>query len=79
MNSDGTFEHDDVTVRHPERTVTQSEGSWGGSLSNIPDQDGNPRLAAGFSDAAFEESDGSLGSFFGAFVALSERARISGK
>ena len=60
-------------------TVIQSEGSWGGSLSNIPDQEGNPRLAAGFSDAEFEESDGSVGEFFGSFVALSESFRQSGR
>ena len=42
------------------------------SHSNIPDQVGNPRLVAGFSDAYFEESDGSAASFFGTFVALSE-------
>ena len=40
---------------------------------------GNPRLVAGFSDAYFEESDGSAGSFFGTFVALSEPFRVSGK
>ncbi len=79
FNPDGTFEHVDVTVKHPERTVTQSEGHWGGSLSNIPDQDGNPRLVAGFSGAGFEESDGSAGRFFGTFVALSEPLRASGR
>ena len=70
--ADGNFEHDGVTVRHPERTVAKSEGFWGGSLSNRPDRDGNPRLVAGFSGADFEESDGSAGSFFGTFVGLSE-------
>ena len=39
----------------------------------------SPRLVAGFSDAYFEESDGSAGSFFGTFVALSEPFRVSGK
>lgn len=77
FNPDGTFEHVDVTVKHPERTVTHSEGHWGGSLSNVPDQDGNPRLVAGFSGADFEESDGSAGHFFGTFVALSENLRPS--
>ena len=77
FNPDGTFQHDDVTVRHPERTVTQSEGSWGGSLSNVPDAAGHPRLIAGFSGADFEESDGSIGEFAGSFVALSETARAS--
>ena len=79
LNPDGTFEHVDVTVKHPERTVTHSEGHWGGSLSNIPDQDGNSRLVAGFSGADFEESDGSVGAFFGTFVALSEPFRASGR
>ena len=76
---DGTFEHVDVTVKHPKRTVTHSEGHWGGSLSNIPDQDGNPRLVTGFSGADFEESDGSAGQFFGTFVALSEPFRALGR
>ena len=79
LNPDGTFEHDDVTVKHPERTVTHSEGHWGGSLSNIPDQEGNPRLVAGFSGGSFEESDGSAGEFFGTFVALSGSFRASGR
>ena len=79
FNPDGTFEHTDVEVRHPERTVTNSEGAWAGMLSNIPDQSGNPRLAAGFSAAVFEESDGSAGRFFGTFVALSESFRASGR
>ena len=78
LNDDGTFEHTGVEVRHPERTVTRSRGHWGGALSNVPDRDGNPRLVAGFSDATFEESDGSAGLFYGTFVALSEPFRASG-
>jgi hypothetical protein len=77
FNPDGTFEYDDVTVRHPERTITQSEGYWGGTLSNIPDEAGHPRLVAGFSGVDFEESDGSVGEFGGTFVALSETSRAS--
>ena len=77
ISSDGTFEHTDVEVRHPERTITQSEGHWGGSLSNRQDEDGNPRLVAGFTGAEFEESDGSEGVFFGTFVGLSETFRAS--
>ena len=63
---------------HAGRTVTHAEGHWGGALSNISDQDGNPRLVAGFSDAGFEESDGSAGLFYGTLVALSEPFRTSG-
>ena len=72
------LQHTGVEVRHPERTVTRSRGHWGGALSNVPDRDGNPRLVAGFSDATFEESDGSAGLFYGTFVALSEHLRASG-
>ena len=79
IDPDGTFEHADVEVRHPDRTVTHAEGHWGGTLSNVPDRDGNPRLAAGFSSADFEERDGSVGEFFGTFVALSEPFRASGR
>ncbi len=77
INPDGTFEHDDVEVRHPGRAVTHAEGHWGGTLSNLPDRDGNPRLTAGFSSASFEERDGSVGEFFGTFVALSESFRAA--
>ena len=69
---DGTFENPDVTVMHPERTITQSEGFWGGQFSNILDPTGNPRLVAGFSAAEFTEADGSLGHFWGMFNGLSE-------
>ena len=70
-NPDGTFELPDVTVVHPERAITQSEGFWGGAFSNIPDTAGDPRLIAGFSDAEFAEADGSRGSFWGMFSGLS--------
>ena len=78
FNPEGTFQDPDVTVRHPARAVTHTEGHWGGLLSNVPDQDGNPRLVAGFSSAEFEDSDGSVGEFIGTFVALSNPFRESG-
>ena len=78
FNQDGTFEQAGVEVRHPDRAITASEGFWGGSLSNLPDGAGNPRLAAGFSDADFSEDDGSEGFFYGTFVALSEQFAASG-
>ena len=79
LNDDGTFEHAGVEVRHPERAVAHAEGYWGGALSNLPDRDGNPRLAAGFSNAAFAEGDGSAGQFYGTFVALSGPFRAAGE
>ncbi len=66
-----------MTVRHPTRGIVSSGGFWGGTMSSIPDRDGNPRLVAGFNHAEFGEADGSQGSFLGAFVALSDGFRKS--
>ena len=66
----GNFEGTRVTVGHPVRTVTQSEGDWGGSLSNRPATDGSPRLVAGLTSAQFDEADGSQGQFSSIFTAL---------
>ena len=70
FNPDGTFENVDIVVRHPERTVTQTEGVWGGQFSNVPDQDGNPRRVVGYGGVRFDEADGSIGSFESIFSAL---------
>ena len=78
IREDGHFERDRVVLRHPERTVTRSEGHWGGAFSSRRDTDGNPRLAAGFSAVEFEQSDGARGEFFGSFLGLSERFRENG-
>ncbi len=78
FNPDGTFESTDVTVTHPERTITQSGGYWGGQFSNRPDRTGNPRLVAGFSEGEFAEADGSNGALQAIFNALSEPFRTSG-
>ena len=70
FNADGTFENTDITVLHPERTVTETTGLWVGQFSNVPDPDGNPRQVVGFSDVGFDEADGSSGSFISIFSAL---------
>lgn len=72
VREDGTFERGRLTVRHPERTVTLSEGDWGGTHSSRRDADGNPRLVAGFNGVDFQESDGSKGQFVGSFLGLSD-------
>ncbi len=72
ISPEGNISHPEVTVRHPAREITASQGHWGGSLSNRPDEDGNPRLVAGFVYTRFVEGDDSDGVFFGAFVAPSE-------
>ncbi len=70
FESNGTFENTEITVSHPERTVTQAEGVWGGQFSNVPDSDGNPRRVVGLAEIRFNEADGSNGSFLGGFSAL---------
>ena len=78
IRDDGHFVRERVILRHPDRTVTRSEGYWGGAFSSRQDTDGNPRLAAGFSGVDFEQSDGARGEFFGSFLGLSERFRETG-
>ena len=77
IDEDGTFESAEVTIQHPERTITRSGGTWSGTFSNIPDADGNPRLISGLARAGFAEADGSRGGFQGLFTALSETLRAT--
>ena len=72
IRRNGTFEHTDITVTHPSRTVTSTTGLWGGVLSNLPDADGNPRLVIGLSSVEFQEADGSEGKFEALFTAWEE-------
>ena len=70
IEPEGNFLGEDVTVVHPMRTVTQSSGEWGGSLSNRLAPDGSPRLVAGVASAEFREADGSEGAFNSIFIAI---------
>ena len=78
IRDDGMFERDKVIVKHPERTITLSEGEWAGAFSSRHNTEGDPRLVAGFNYASFEESDGSTGVFRGSFLGLSEPFRQTG-
>ena len=78
LGEDGQFERDRVTVRHPDRAVTSSDGIWGGTLSSRQDTDGNPRLIAGVNIVEFEEGDGSEGVFVGSLLGLSGTFRQDG-
>ena len=70
MREGGTFERSRVTVKHPARNVTGSEGFWSGAFSGRRDTEGAPRLMAGFSSVPFTESNGGEGDFFGSFLGL---------
>jgi len=76
IKDNGTFGSDDVTVRHPrQHEPGKTSGTWGGSMSNTPDADGNPRLASGFTVGRFEDESGRRGSFVGSFLAVSDTLR----
>ena len=70
IGADGTIENLAATVVHPARAATGSSGNRSGSFSSRPDADGNPRFVAGTAEAAFEEAEGSEGSFRGMFVGV---------
>ena len=74
-NPNGTFEQADVTATHPERTITHTTGNWAGRFSNVPDEDGNPRLVAGLTQVGFEAADGSQGLVEAIFTALGDPLR----
>ena len=76
FKDDGTFASDDVTVRHPrQHELGMTSGTWGGYMSNKPDADGSPRLAAGTIFGRFADENGRRGSFFGSFLAPSDTFR----
>ena len=52
--------------------ITDASGSWGGKFSNMPDSNGNPRLAAGTHGARFASAGGTEGSFIGVFAGTAD-------
>ena len=69
FGSSGTFTSRDISIELAGRTVTSTNGSWGGRFSTIQDNAGDPRLVAGTTGAEWNESDGSKGVFIGAYFA----------
>lgn len=57
-----------VTSSAPALDISDTSGSWGGKLSNMPDGDGIPRLAAGTHGSRFSTAGGTEGSFIGVFA-----------
>ena len=67
IGPNGNFRNQNVRLEGDDRTVTHTDGSWGGQFSNIPTQTGDPRLVAGTAGAEWTEADGSKGVFVGAW------------
>ena len=74
---DGTFVSGDVTVEHSARDVTATECVLVRGFPNVPDDDGSPRLAAGFDAVTFKDERGEGGRLLGLFEGVSETYRDS--
>lgn len=71
FDSNGTFRSQDVSLSVGGVPLSAS-GAWGGRFSNIPDDDGDPRLVAGTAGGAFTSPTGAEGAFIGAYYGTSQ-------
>ena len=71
FDSNGTFRSQDVSVSFGGVPFSGS-GAWGGRFSNIPDDNGDPRLVAGTAGGAFTAPNGAEGAFIGAYYGTSQ-------
>ena len=73
FNSRGFTGKTTVTSTDPGIRIADSDGSWGGKFSIVPDDDGNPRIVAGTHGAEFTTTGGTEAGFIGAFVGAASR------
>lgn len=69
LDSDGTFQSQQVTLSNPDKPIINFEGSMGGVFSYVIDSNGNPQMVAGTSGGTYEHADGEVGSYVGTFGA----------
>lgn len=72
VREDGTFETQNTSLTRTagsERSpVVYNKGSLGGTFSNIPDSDGNPRAVMGTGGGEYEYENGDRGAWVGSFL-----------
>lgn len=72
VEDDGTFETQNTTLTRTAGStrspVVSSNGSLGGTFSNIPDANGNPRAVMGTGGGEYEYEDGSSGAWTGTYI-----------
>lgn len=72
VRDDGTFETQNATLTRTANSqrpaVVSSEGSLGGTFSNIPDANGNPRAVMGTGGGEYEFADGASGAWAGTYI-----------
>ncbi len=72
ITGNGSFVGDNIVVLRNDIPTPSTTGSWGGQFSNIPTDDGDPRLAAGTAAAAWTETSGAEGAFIGAWFGTAD-------
>ena len=73
FNSRGFTGKTTVKSTDPEISIDNSDGSWGGKFSIVPDDNGNPRVVAGTHGAEFTTTGGTRAGFIGAFAGATRR------
>ena len=72
VQSDGTFETQNATLTRTDNSlrspVATSSGTLGGTFSNIPDADGNPRAVMGTGGGEYSYENGDNGAWVGSFI-----------
>ena len=72
VQSDGTFETQNATltrtVDSQRSPVASSSGTLGGTFSNIPDAEGNPRAVMGTGGGEYSYENGDSGAWVGSFI-----------
>lgn len=67
INQDGSFRNRAVRFESPGFTVTSTTGAWGGQFSNVPHDNGNPRLVAGTIGGEARTAGGTETAFIGSY------------
>ena len=73
INANGTFGGSNMSMTHPDLTITSTTGSWAGRFSNMNDTAGNPRAVAGTNAVYFKTAGGTEAVFTGAFYGATKR------
>ena len=73
IDANGTFWGSNMSMTHPDLTITSTTGLWVGRFSNVNDTAGNPRAVAGTNAVYFNTAGGSETVFTGAFYGATER------
>lgn len=78
IQTNGRFQSNQITLAHPDLSIAETRGSWGGKFSSVADQDGNPQLVAGTHGGTATTAGGTRATFVGAFYGGTGRPVTAG-